>query len=109
MNDVCKIELDRQVEHDTNFSWLESHCSSVEMLVNFYIPIDDCTSKQEVVGSNPARVACEDSSADTRKALSIQCRLGRFQRVPDSTRFQIENWNRGSTLLKNRVPASVGS
>ena len=34
---------------------------------------------------------------------------GRFRRVPDSTWFQIENRNRGSTLLKNRVPASVGS
>ena len=31
------------------------------------------TSKQEVVGSNPARVACEVFSTDTRKALRIQC------------------------------------
>ena len=29
--------------------------------------------KQEVVGSNPARVACEVFSTDTRKALIIQC------------------------------------
>ena len=34
---------------------------------------DVCTSKQEVVGSNPARVACEVFFTDTRKALSIQC------------------------------------
>ena len=32
-----------------------------------------CTSKQEVVGLNPTRVACEVFSTDTRKALSIQC------------------------------------
>ena len=36
-------------------------------------------------------------------------RLGRFWRVPGSNRFQIENRNCGSTLLKNQVPASVGS
>ena len=34
---------------------------------------DVCTSKQEVVDSNPARVACEGFFTDTRKALSIQC------------------------------------
>ena len=34
---------------------------------------DVCTSKQEIMGSNPARVACEVFSTDTRKALSIQC------------------------------------
>ena len=36
-------------------------------------------------------------------------RLGRFRRVPDSTWFQIENRNRGSTLLTKRVPASLSS
>ena len=39
----------------------------------------------------------------------ISTRLGRFRRFPGSTRFQIENRNHSSTLLKNRVPASVGS
>ena len=34
---------------------------------------------------------------------------GGYLMVPDSTRFQTENRNRGSTLLKNRVSASVGS
>ena len=33
---------------------------------------DVCTSKQEVVGSNPARVACEVFFTDTRKA---QCNI----------------------------------
>ena len=37
------------------------------------LPDDVCTSKQEVVGLNPARVACEGFFTDTRKALSIQC------------------------------------
>ena len=41
--------------------------------------------------------------------LLTHSRLGQFCRFPGSTRFQIENRNRGSTLLKNRVPASVGS
>ena len=34
---------------------------------------DVCTSKQEVVGLNPARVACEIFFTDTRRALSMQC------------------------------------
>ena len=39
----------------------------------------------------------------------LHSRLGRFRWVLDSTWFQIENRNLGSALLKNRVPASVGS
>ena len=40
---------------------------------------------------------------------ALLIRLVLFQQVPDSTRFQIENRSRGSTLLKNQVPASGGS
>ena len=36
--------------------------------------------------------------------LLLSSRLGQFRRVPDSTQFQIEYRNHGSTLLKNRVP-----
>ena len=39
-----------------------------------YTSTDVCTSKQEVVGSNPVRVACDVFSTDTRKAPSIQYR-----------------------------------
>ena len=45
----------------------------------------------------------------TNQDTCMCIRLGQFRWVPCSTRFQIENWNRGSTLLKNRVAASVGS
>ena len=38
-----------------------------------------------------------------------QVGLGGSGGYPIPPRFQIENRNRGSTLLKNRVPASVGS
>ena len=40
---------------------------------------------------------------------TMYIRLGRFRRFPGSTRFQIENRNWGFNLLKNRLPASVGS
>ena len=39
----------------------------------------------------------------------LELGLGGSGGSPSSTRFQIENRNRGSTLLKNRVPAIVGS
>ena len=45
-----------------------------------------------------------DPDSLPKKIRHIITRLGQFRQFAGSTRFQIENRNRGSTFLKNRVP-----
>ena len=65
--------------------------------------------KSSSFGSSQWRFAGKKSYKHSRNRVYFQLSLPFFKNVKDSTRFQIENRNCGSTLLKNRVPASVGS
>ena len=50
-----------------------SEFRDIHRLMKFLRRVINKGGKQEVVGSNPARVACKVFSPDTQKALSIQC------------------------------------